>query len=827
MPVLRTTLTRLVLLSLLLAATGGVASAQTAFVDDDNCPGPGSGTDLDPFCSIQDAICDLNGSGGGDVMVRPGTYNESLRMLPNVNVMSTDGPEVTIIDATGQPCTQGDCQPSPTNLTCSAVVFATGAEVTLDGFRITGGSGIFRDVGGGLQFVAGGGVFVFNSSPTITNNQIVANVLNNGATDNYFGGGVYVEGSGASSRAEPTITNNMIMDNIADPPDLASARAQGGGIYIGGNAAPLVEGNTIEANRAGDVAKVSQGSEGGGMVIYSNAATPTITRNVIRGNIVGEAGGGVKMGQFFDGGSYTPSRGLIENNLFEYNESGRDGGGAHTNTTTAAFRSNTFIENTADRYGAALHFDTTASAAYDAELSNSILTFNTAGIEGGGFATYYANPDVSFTDIFGNIGDPGRINAENIGGDSQPEEFIGNSGNVSINPGFVDRQNGVGRDLRLRESSRILDSGSNALASSLDLDGDARIQDGDGDTTATVDPGAYEHTFTNDWDADGDINDTDPDDDNDGTPDASDCAPFNTSVSQVAGPVGNTLDWFIENEFNNPTIFWSPGVEGRVFNVYRGTFGAGLFTRNEVCYDGPLLTMTTVDEDEPAPGTGFYYLVENSNICGTSRLGITSDGVEYGPIGAPCPSAMGVDTDGDGLVDLEDNCPAVANGEQLDRDFDFVGDACDSCPDDPDPSQIDRDSDGVDDVCDCNPDDQFANSPPTEVTGLQVNPFDDGMNPVVTRITYQNIGVAFRYDIASGDLADLQTDGGTINATCLATLNIVDFYDDVRPDPPVGEAYYYLVRGLNSCAIGTYGESTDMVERTTTDQCENAPIPDL
>lgn len=36
-----------------------------------------------------------------------------------------------------------------------------------------------------------------------------------------------------------------------------------------------------------------------------------------------------------------------------------------------------------------------------------------------------------------------------------------------------------------------------------------------------------------------------------------------------------------------------------------------------------------------------------------------------------------VDTDGDGVADAEDNCPAVANASQADEDGDGIGDACD------------------------------------------------------------------------------------------------------------------------------------------------------
>jgi hypothetical protein len=62
-------------------------------------------------------------------------------------------------------------------------------------------------------------------------------------------------------------------------------------------------------------------------------------------------------------------------------------------------------------------------------------------------------------------------------------------------------------------------------------------------------------------------------------------------------------------------------------------------------------------------------------------------------------SSGGPDTDGDGILDTEDNCPTVPNPDQRDGDRDGLGDACDNCPEKPNPDQADQDGNGVGDAC--------------------------------------------------------------------------------------------------------------------------------
>ncbi len=81
-------------------------------------------------------------------------------------------------------------------------------------------------------------------------------------------------------------------------------------------------------------------------------------------------------------------------------------------------------------------------------------------------------------------------------------------------------------------------------------------------------------------------------------------------------------------------------------------------------------------------------------------------GMASGPSSSSVTSELHLpsDSDGDGAEDAEDDCPLLANADQVDRDHDGAGDACDNCPDLANPTQHDLDRDGLGDACDVDAD---------------------------------------------------------------------------------------------------------------------------
>jgi hypothetical protein len=103
---------------------------------------------------------------------------------------------------------------------------------------------------------------------------------------------------------------------------------------------------------------------------------------------------------------------------------------------------------------------------------------------------------------------------------------------------------------------------------------------------------------------------------------------------------------------------------------------------------GSALAGSTVDE------LGFAQ--PDLNDRGQIAFGAT---LNDGAAGIFLATPTSCDSDTDGWCNDQDNCPAIANGDQRDTDGDGIGDRCDNCAYHANADQLDSNSDGRGDVC--------------------------------------------------------------------------------------------------------------------------------
>jgi predicted outer membrane repeat protein len=268
---------RLAVALLACALVCGAAAAQTTFfVDDDNCPGPGTGTTGDPYCSIQVAIDAASPITGDQVRVRCGTYQENLDLVDGVDVIGS-GAGCTVIDG------------GASGSVVSAV--DVGSATVFEGFTLRNGSA-----------ARGGGLFLEQSSLTVRKNRIESNT----ATES--GGGIHVTTALRRGSPNPVITQNVIRENTAGQ--------FGGGIelYLAYDA--VITDNLIERNTAS--------TAGGGIDIFTSF--PDVVNNTIVFNCLQAGGAACSSG---GGGIALTSSQVVEiaNNVVAWNEAAAGGGG--------------------------------------------------------------------------------------------------------------------------------------------------------------------------------------------------------------------------------------------------------------------------------------------------------------------------------------------------------------------------------------------------------------------------------------------------------------------------------------------------------------------
>ncbi len=115
--------------------------------------------------------------------------------------------------------------------------------------------------------------------------------------------------------------------------------------------------------------------------------------------------------------------------------------------------------------------------------------------------------------------------------------------------------------------------------------------------------------------------------------------------------------------------------------------------------------------------------------------------------------------------------------------------------------------------CDAGSPSSWTAAPPLEVLGLLLSQAGP------TTLTWTGQGAAAIYDVAGGDLSVLHSSAGTDDALCLVDDVATVTWDDLRANPALADAYYYLVRSQKSCGVGTYGTASDTTERLPLVDC--------
>jgi hypothetical protein len=372
---------RHLLIVAVVAVFSSATGADTIYVDDDNCPGPGDGSELDPYCSIQTAIDSAVDT--DEIVVAPGTYQETINLLGKaITLRSTDGADATTIDA----------QDSGTVVTCGS---GEGQGTLLEGFTITGGLG------------QGGGMYNNSSSPTVTDCRFSGNIAIDCFDCVSKGGGMY-----NSDGSSPTVTNCMFTGNEA---------GIGGGMYNDASSSPTVTGCTFTGNEAYGNASVP--GVGGGMYntissptvtnctfaenvavfgggMNNDASSPTVTSCTFSGNSVTVYGGGM----YNDGSSLT-----VTNCTFTGNEAGFGGGMYNDTGSSPTVTGCTFSENTAVLGTGGGMVNSGGSPT----VTGCTFSGNAAPFGGGMYSTLFSNPiltECTFSDNSALFGGGGMYN---------------------------------------------------------------------------------------------------------------------------------------------------------------------------------------------------------------------------------------------------------------------------------------------------------------------------------------------------------------------------------------------------------------------------------
>jgi predicted outer membrane repeat protein len=409
------------------------------------------------YPTIQEAI---DASVHGDtVLVAAGTYVENIDFLGKaITVTSSHGPEHTIIDGSNTPDPEAG----------SVVTFMNGEESSsaLDGFTLTRGTGTKYTTPVGQKFIAGGGIFCQEASPSIANIIFTLNAAEEGGgmmtfnssplikdcifhknRTSDFSGGAFMNYYG-----NPTLVDCLFSEN--------KSRSYGGAFQGIAGTSTLIRCFFVD-NRA----------DGYGGAVYNPFNDLTLINCVFLGNDAGWGYGG--------GANIAHSATNIIGCVFIENTTGKGGGGLHfTGEDTLSMTNCTFYENTAGDVGGAVLIGNEVTA----NISNSILWYNHAPEGSQLYISGWTWVEIRYSDVYGGL--PGVVV-------KSPASLEWKAGMIDADPRFADPAK---NDIHLTYPSPCRDTGDNtAVMEPYDFEGDPRIAWG-----GTVDMGAdefYTHLY--------------------------------------------------------------------------------------------------------------------------------------------------------------------------------------------------------------------------------------------------------------------------------------------------------------------------------------------
>lgn len=302
-----------ILISFFICAPSTLLAQSTWYVPDD-------------FATIQDGI---DGATNGDtVIVRDGIYTERIVL---------NGRAITLISENGS----GTTTISGSGLGGSVVTVQNGEgpDTVIEGFTITQGYADF-----------GGGVVIYDSSPTLRNNLISSNHCN------YDGGGVYaeygevniesctfisnsssnnyVEGGGAFFKAMTGSISNCVFQGNS----LSGTDSKGGGISMSGSTL-FISNSSFIYNRSND-----------GGAIYQTGGDLSIDGGSFQSNSTNRSYG-------YGGAIVLIGRALIENTVFDSNSAANSSSGGAIYAVGSAgidIFNCEFVNNNSDVHGGAI-----------------------------------------------------------------------------------------------------------------------------------------------------------------------------------------------------------------------------------------------------------------------------------------------------------------------------------------------------------------------------------------------------------------------------------------------------------------------------------------